>query len=322
MTGNPYHDQQGKFCSAREMRSAFKTMKAEAYSMMTDSGMSKKSQILLKQANDLEKEYNEIKSSSSVSHNPFPQPKSVRPFFSTSLSGIKQLVTNDTGSASVKGIAIAGIAAVAVGATVFGIVSHVTGSNMPAPTKDHADSSSVLQTLDNASQIDLNKDVISFGDNWHVKVNGQEVASVKGQVITTLGDTYTMTSPSGNTVATEAENAMDWTRGATTYNDSNVKDGYIDGNFSVLLNHFTFEDANGNAIGTADQDFSLIGMQYTIKDQQGNVDYTIKKAVFSWGASLEVDKKDSDSAIPGKDAVWMALIANEIDEAQNNNDDD
>ena len=78
-------------------------------------------------------------------------------------------------------------------------------AELPDGAVNESDSIAVLETLDTAEVIEVNKSLISFGDGWSVKADGEDVAELKGQYIKVFGDTYSMYTPEGTLVASEAE---------------------------------------------------------------------------------------------------------------------
>lgn len=213
---------------------------------------------------------------------------------------------------------VAGVAGVAVAGVGVGIltgairIGGVTVAELPNKTNNIESSQQTLNQLSNADTITINKALISFGDDWSVQADGIEIANVKGQAIQTLGDTYSMTNKDGNLVASQAEKTFGSLQGANTYDYNNTNNGVITKD-NAFLQNYTLTDANGNTIGNATQTLNLV-TSMDVKDANGEVEYQVQKATFSWGnqASLTVTKKVENPDVPVEDAIWVAMIANEI----------
>jgi uncharacterized protein YxjI len=210
-----------------------------------------------------------------------------------------------------------GTAVLAGGAILAGSLTGcgVTVAELPDKTADKANSQSVLDTLDSSDSIELKKSAISIGDNWTVKAGGSEISSVKGQAIAVLGDTYSMFTPEGNLVGSEAEKTATVMQAATMYDYDNNERGSIDRNITPILQKYTIKDGKGNVVGTAEQKFS-IGMKFDVKDANGEVEYTVSKALVSIGDSVSIEKKVEKADVQAQDAIWVSLMANEINAAQ------
>lgn len=191
-----------------------------------------------------------------------------------------------------------------------------TVAELPDSTSNVKDSQSVIQTLDEAKEINLKKEVFSIGDSWDVQADGEDIAEMKGQAIPVLGDTYTMYSTDGNVVGSEAQKIAQVMRGATLYDYNNEERGEIEQNLSLMLSKYTITDSTGKTIGTAEQKLSMT-LNFDIKNSDGDVEYKVSKAAFSWGASLDVERQVDSPEVSAQDAVWLTVIANEVEEAQN-----
>jgi uncharacterized protein YxjI len=212
-----------------------------------------------------------------------------------------------------------GASAFVGGAVLVGTLTGcgATVAELPDATNNVKDSESIIQTLDEAEEINLKKAAISMGDSWDVKVNDENIANMKGQVIPVLGDTYTMYSTDGNVVGSEAQQVAQIMRGATLYDYNNVERGEIEQNLNLLFSKYTITDNQGNTVGTAEQKLSIT-LNFDIKNAEGEVEYTVSKAAFSWGASLDIERQVDNPDVSAQDAVWLTVIANEVAEAQSN----
>lgn len=176
----------------------------------------------------------------------------------------------------------------------------------------------VEETLNSADEIQLKKDMISFGDHWTVYADGEHVADIDGEVIPTFGDTYVMTDLNGDMVGFETENFLTLNRGAETYDANSQNTGRIEQ--SILSIGYNFKIYDGDTqVGTTQQNLSL-GLSAKVKDMQGTPEYKIDKALVSLGSSVSVVplEGEEDRQVDAVDAVWNAVIMSEIDEAENN----
>lgn len=214
------------------------------------------------------------------------------------------------------------VSTVVAGATLLGALTAcgATVAEMPEKSNDPSHSQQQLENLTDADKINLNKALISWGDNWEVSADGAKFGEIKGQAIKVLGDTYTMYDNEGVVLATEAEKSLTLLNSASTYDHQNEERGSIQKEISLVFAEYTIKDANENAIGTASQKFG-ISLNLEVKDKTGEVEYVVNKAVFSWGASLDIEKKVDKPDVPVEDAIWVSVIANEIDEKQKEDSD-
>lgn len=212
-------------------------------------------------------------------------------------------------------VARRGLTAVTGAAVLVGSLTAcgATVAELPDKTSDVSDSQATIQVLNDADKINVNKSLVSLGDNWSVKVGDNEVATVKGQFIAVLGDTYSMYSPNENLVASEAEQVVVGLPAATMYDYNNEEQGVIKQNLSPFVQKYTIHNAAGETVGTAEQQFSL-GLKFDIKDASGETEYTVSKAMISWGASLDIEKKVDQADVSAEQALWITMMANELNE--------
>lgn len=196
----------------------------------------------------------------------------------------------------------------------------VVNAQLPAPTTNLTDSETTLNSLRGAEVIELHKALISLGDHWNVKANGEDVAEVEGQFIAMFGDTYNMFSNEGNLVASEAEEIIRVLPGATLYDYNNEIRGGINQELTIFLSKYTIEDADGNTVGTAEQQLNFV-LDFTIKNTADVAEYRVEKAFFSIGAQLTITRLVDAPTVDVQDVIWVAMIANELSEqsSQNNN---
>jgi uncharacterized protein YxjI len=215
------------------------------------------------------------------------------------------------------------IAAVACGAVLAVSLSAcgVTVAQLPSTkTGSVEDSNASISQLDAAPKIDVDKAVVSLGDSWSIKVDGNEVASIKGQVIPIIGDTYSMFNEKGDLLASESEKKLTLFQSAALYDYNNKPDGELNRNPTLIMQKYSVTDSKGQTVATADQNLALT-LNFDVKNKKGQVEYNISKAVFSLGASLSIEQKVKNPEVPAVDAIWIAVVANEISEAQSKSDD-
>jgi hypothetical protein len=151
------------------------------------------------------------------------------------------------------------VATLALAATAAGCANTPTAT----PTADAADSQAVLDALNNANEITATKSLFSWGDEWAIEADGQQIGTVTGQAIYAIGDVYSLTTMNGNLVASETEEMNAITHTATLYDWGNQPTGTLEERVLALTPtvdiHHT--DANGSDTinGTATTAFALSG---------------------------------------------------------------
>lgn len=148
------------------------------------------------------------------------------------------------------------VATLALAATAAGCANTPTAT----PTADTADSQAALDAINNANEITATKSLLSWGDEWTITADGKQVGTVTGQVIYTIGDVYSLTTTSGNLVASETEELSAITHTATLYDWGNQPTGTLEERALALMPtvdiHHT--DANGSTSSRGQrQPFSL-----------------------------------------------------------------
>lgn len=161
------------------------------------------------------------------------------------------------------------VAALALAATAAGCANTPTAT----PTADTADSQATLDAINNASEITATKSLLSWGDEWVIEADGQQVGTVTGQVIYTIGDVYSLTTTSGNLVASETEELSTITHTATLYDWGNQPTGTLEERALTLMPtvdiHHTDANGSDNITGTATTVFASLTQQITIADNTG-----------------------------------------------------
>lgn len=178
------------------------------------------------------------------------------------------------------------VAALALAATAAGCANTPTAT----PTADTADSQATLDAINNASEITATKSLLSWGDEWVIEADGQQVGTVTGQVIYTIGDVYSLTTTSGNLVASETEELSTITHTATLYDWGNQPTGTLEERFLALMPtvdiHHTDANGSDNITGTATTVFASLTHQTTIADNTGAEAWETERAMFTLRTTL------------------------------------
>jgi len=195
-------------------------------------------------------------------------------------------------------------------------MAYENSSHTPLVSEDTADSDAVLEALENATTIDAKKAVFAFGDKWTISADGVEIGEIRGEAIYLLGDTYSLFSTNGNLVGSEGEAFRLITHQAKLYDYNNNERGMIQEHFSMFLAQYSFLNTDGVEIGKASQKFNIT-MNFNITDMSGVDEYQISKSFLSFGAKVKIKKLVKDTSVSAIDALWLAVIASEVDEAKN-----
>lgn len=203
-------------------------------------------------------------------------------------------------------------------AVILGFILTVTFSGCaPSASAKRANTDepdSVISALQAADEIVAKKKVMSFGDQWTIIADGEEVGLIRGEPIYLIGDTYSLFSNSGKLVGSEAESYRLVNHSAKLYDHDSNPRGEIKQKMSVMFQEFEILDASGNLDGTANQKMSA-AMKYEITGTSDSVDYIVKKSFMSMGSKVTIERKNVDSSVSAIDAVWLAVIASEVDDA-------
>lgn len=182
------------------------------------------------------------------------------------------------------------------------------------PTSNVTDSQAVIDALNAADVITAKKHVFSFGDKWDIYADGTQVGYVSGEVIPTLGDSYILYSNSGNVVAAEDENVFTVFNRATTYDMHLREIGEIRGELSLFLMKMRIV-RNGEIVGRAEQRFA-IGLSAEIVNANGEAAWTARRRLISFGDEIALTGMGAKGDVDAVDALWTALIMNEISNAR------
>lgn len=173
------------------------------------------------------------------------------------------------------------VATLALAVTVAGCANTPTAT----PTADTADSQSALDALNNANEIKATKSLFSWGDEWTIAADGQQVGTVTGQALYAIGDVYSLTTASGNLVASESEELKAITHEATLYDRNNQPTGKLEERILTLtptvdIIHTTSNGSN-ETVGTSTTGFASFTNQTTITDNAGTVAWNTERHAFT-----------------------------------------
>lgn len=205
------------------------------------------------------------------------------------------------------------VATLALAATAAGCANTLTAT----PSADAADSQAVLDALNNANEITATKSLFSWGDEWAIEADGQQIGTVTGQAIYAIGDVYSLTTMNGNLVTSETEEMNAITHTATLYDWGNQPTGTLEERVLALTPtvdiHHT--DANGSdtITGTATTAFASLTHQTTITDNTGAVAWETERAMFALRTTVTITRSaEGGSTVSGVDALLVALMMSEI----------
>lgn len=211
------------------------------------------------------------------------------------------------------------VATLALTVTAAGCANTPTAT----PTTDVADSQTVLDALNNASEITATKSLLSWGDEWVIEADGNKVGTVTGQAIYAIGDVYSLTTVSGNLVASETEELNAITHTATLYNWDNQPTGTLEERILALTPtvdiHHTDANGSDNITGTATTAFASLTHQTTITDNTGAVAWETERAMFALRTTITITRNTTDNGtVSGVDALLVTLTMSEIHDGASN----
>lgn len=199
------------------------------------------------------------------------------------------------------------VAALALAATAAGCANTPTAT----PTADTADSQATLDAINNASEITATKSLLSWGDEWVIEADGQQVGTVTGQVIYTIGDVYSLTTTSGNLVASETEELSTITHTATLYDWGNQPTGTLEERALTLMPtvdiHHTDANGSDNITGTATTVFASLTHQITIADNAGAEAWNTERHAFTLRTTITITRNNAGGTVTGIDALMVTL---------------
>lgn len=204
------------------------------------------------------------------------------------------------------------VATLALAVTVAGCANTPTAT----PTADTADSQAALDALNNAREITATKSLLSWGDEWTIAADGQQVGTVTGQALYAIGDVYSLTTASGNLVASESEELKAITHEATLYDWNNQPTGKLEERILTLtptvdIIHTTSNGSN-ETVGTSTTDFASFTNQTTITDNAGTVAWNTERHAFTLRTTITITRNTAGGTVTGIDALMVTLMMSEI----------
>lgn len=204
------------------------------------------------------------------------------------------------------------VAALALAVTAAGCANTPTAT----PTTDTADSQAALDAINNASEITATKSLFSWGDEWVIEADGNKVGTVTGQALYTIGDVYSLTTTSGNLVASETEELSAITHTATLYDWNNNPTGTLEERVLALMPtvdiHHTDANGSDNITGTATTVFASLTHQTTIADNTGAEAWNTERHAFTLRTTITITRNTTGGTVSGIDALMVTLMMSEI----------
>lgn len=199
-------------------------------------------------------------------------------------------------------------------ATTLALAATAAGcANTPTatPTADVADSQAALDAINNASEITATKSLFSWGDEWVIEADGNKVGTVTGQAIYAIGDVYSLTTVSGNLVASETEELNAITHTATLYDWNNNPTGTLEERVLALTPtvdiHHTDANGSNETVGTSTTDFASLTHQTTIADNTGAEAWNTERAMFTLRTTITITRNNAGGTVSGIDALMVTL---------------
>lgn len=184
------------------------------------------------------------------------------------------------------------------------------------PTTDTTDSQSTLDAINNANEITATKSLFSWGDEWVIEADGQQVGTVTGQAIYAIGDVYSLSTMNGNLVASESENFQPITHAATLYDWDNQETGRLEERFVALTPtvdiHHTDAHGSDEITGTSTTDFVSLTHQTTITDNTGAEAWNTERHAFTLRTTITITRNTAGGTVSGIDALMVTLMMSEI----------
>lgn len=210
------------------------------------------------------------------------------------------------------------VAALSLAATATGCANTPTAT----PTTDTADSQAGLDAINNANEITATKSLLSWGDEWVIEADGNKVGTVTGQALYSIGDVYSLTTVSGNLVASETEELSAITHTATLYDWNNQSTGTLEERVLALtptvdIIHTTSNGSN-ETVGTSTTDFASLTHQTTIADNTGTVAWNTELHAFTLRTTITITRNNAGGTVSGVDALMVTLMMSQIYDGASN----
>ena len=184
------------------------------------------------------------------------------------------------------------------------------------PTADTADSQAALDALNNANEITATKSLLSWGDEWVIEADGNKVGTVTGQAIYTIGDVYSLTTTSGNLVASETEELKAITHEETLYDWNNQPTGKLEERLVTLTPTVDIIHTNSGGtsetVGTSTTAFVSLTHQTTITDNTGAAAWDTERHAFTLRTTITITRNTTGGTVTGIDALLVTLMMSEI----------
>lgn len=200
--------------------------------------------------------------------------------------------------------------------TLAATAAGCTNAPTSTPTTDVADSQAALDAINNAREITATKSLFSWGDEWVIEADGQQVGTVTGQALYAIGDVYSLTTTSGNLVASETEELKAITHEATLYDWNNQPTGKLEERLVTLTPTVDIIHTNSGGsneiVGTSTTDFASLTNQTTITDNTGIVAWNTERHAFTLRTTITITRNTAGGTVSGVDALIVTLMVSEI----------
>lgn len=191
------------------------------------------------------------------------------------------------------------------------------GADISKAEKLSAEQSVAL--LERADEIVMKKAPLSFGDRWDVYANDDLVATIKGEFLY-MTDTYTMRSTNDDIICSEEEMQSFVTAKARKFDADGNADGWFDQEFTFWLAKIRILDRQGNETGSIEQKLSFT-LDADIKDADGRTAWHLSRDMLSMSrSSLHLVRQDNEATVDVRDAVMVSAVMNEITESGDSDD--
>lgn len=154
-----------------------------------------------------------------------------------------------------------------------------------------------------------------------IEVDGQQAGTVTGQAIYAIGDVYSLTTTSGNLVASETEELNAITHTATLYDWDNKETGRLEERVLALTPTVDTIHTNGGGnetVGTATTDLISFTHQTAITDNTGAQAWNTERHAFTLRTTITITRRADNSSVPGIDALMVTLMMSEIHDGASN----
>lgn len=154
-----------------------------------------------------------------------------------------------------------------------------------------------------------------------IEADGNKVGTVTGQALYSIGDVYSLTTVSGNLVASETEELSTITHTATLYDWGNQPTGTLEERALALMPTVDIIHTNGGGnetVGTATTDLISFTHQTAITDSTGAQAWNTERHAFTLRTTITITRRADNSSAPGIDALMVTLMMSEIHDGASN----